>query len=72
MSGPINWGLVTCPDHQYQGAVHTGTAEAISTLRAGCTACRITLTCQGCGWISRHVVWASAVASQEHHECEAP
>lgn len=64
----IQWGLVTCPDHQDQlGAVLAGDLQTISAARAGCFACRITLTCPACGWTSRHMFWSGAHAAAGFH-----
>jgi hypothetical protein len=65
----ITWTLMPCPDHaEAIGKTMTATPEEISHARAGCTSCRIVVACTSCDWTSRHALWASATASERHHQ----
>lgn len=67
MTDTIQWGLVTCPDHQHKGAIITGSRLEICALRAGCTACWLTVHCTICEFTSWHHQIAGAHQSEAAH-----
>ena len=63
----LEWGLVTCPDHQHKGAIITGPRLEIAAVRAGCTRCWLTVHCPVCDYTSWHHHINHAHQSEAQH-----